>query len=582
MKIRLAKTAGFCMGVRRAVDMALDLKRVRPPAPIVTYGPLIHNPQTLELLESRGIRMVNRLDEIEAGTVVIRAHGISPSERSTLKARGLTIIDATCPRVARVQAVIRKHAAKGHFCVIVGDDDHPEVRGLLGFAAAGGLAIGSPEEMELFESLNGDREICVVAQTTQEPEIFRRVVALLAERCPKLHVYDTICDSTKKRQDEVCRLARQVDMVVVVGGRGSGNTRRLVKVAQAQGIEALHVETAEEIPSAAVAGSQVVGVTAGASTPNWQIQRVIDRLREIGMTRAATPLKRLRRVFDVAVMTYMWAAFGGGGLTVACLMLQGRDVTVLPPLTAMLFVFSMHLLNRILERSGAVRFNTPEVAAFYARHHVLLSALGVASSVAALAAGLTLGAYCFALLAAMIAGGLLYTLPVEMPSWIPIKKWRSLKEIPGSKTPLVALGWAMAAAVLPAAESPLTVDPVGLAVAFVFAAGMIFWRTTLSDLLDIQGDRLVGRETIPILIGVTKAGRLLVGLLVLLGVLLVVAASAGWVKSVGYWLVVNCLVFGLLFLVYKGRHLVDRLWLDGMLDGNLLCAGALAMTYGAG
>jgi len=416
MKIRLAKTAGFCMGVRRAVDMALDLKRVRPPAPIVTYGPLIHNPQTLELLESRGIRKVNALDDIGAGTVVIRAHGISPSERTSLKAKGLTIIDATCPRVARVQAVIRKHAGKGHFCVIVGDEDHPEVRGLMGFAAAGGLAIASPEEKELIESLNGDREICVVAQTTQEPEIFDRVVALLAERCPNLHVYDTICDSTKKRQDEVCRLARQVDMVVVVGGRGSGNTRRLVKVAQAQGIEALHVETAEEIPSAAVAGSQVVGVTAGASTPNWQIQRVIDRLREIGMTRAATPLKRLRRVFDVAVMTYLWAALGGGGLTVACLMLQGRDVTILAPLTAMLFVFSMHLLNRILERSGAVRFNTPEVAAFYARHHGLLTALGVASSLAALAVGLTLGAYCFALLVAMIAGGLLYTLPVEMPA----------------------------------------------------------------------------------------------------------------------------------------------------------------------
>jgi len=140
----------------------------------------------------------------------------------------------------------------------------------------------------------------------------------------------------------------------------------------------------------------------------------------------------------------------------------------------------------------------------------------------------------------------------------------------------------MAAAVLPVAESPASVDVAALAVAFVFAAGMVFWRTALSDLLDIQGDRLVGRETIPILIGVTKAGRLLIGLLVFLGVLLLVAASVGWVKPVGFSLVVNCLVFGLLFLVYKGRHLVDRLWLDGMLDGNLLLAGALAIACTAG
>ena len=143
MKIRLAKTAGFCMGVRRAVDMVLDLQRDSPPLPIVTYGPLIHNPQTLELLRSRGIQEAKSLDQISGGTVVIRAHGISPQERHTLESKGVGIIDATCPRVARVQAVIRKHAGKGHFCVIVGDEDHPEVRGLMGFASAGSIAIPS-------------------------------------------------------------------------------------------------------------------------------------------------------------------------------------------------------------------------------------------------------------------------------------------------------------------------------------------------------------------------------------------------------------------------------------------------------
>ena len=259
MKIRLAKTAGFCMGVRRAVDMVLDLQRDSPPLPIVTYGPLIHNPQTLELLRSRGIQEAKSLDQISGGTVVIRAHGISPLERSTLESKGVGIIDATCPRVARVQAVIRKHAGKGHFCVIVGDEDHPEVRGLMGFASAGSIAVPSCEENGFLDSLPRDREICVVAQTTQDIETFDGVVKVIRGCCPNLHVYNTICDSTKSRQAEVSQMARQVDVVVVVGGRGSGNTQRLVKVAQAQGISALHVETDDDVSSHAFAGVGSVG-----------------------------------------------------------------------------------------------------------------------------------------------------------------------------------------------------------------------------------------------------------------------------------------------------------------------------------
>ena len=335
------------MGVRRAVDMVLDLQRDSPPLPIVTYGPLIHNPQTLELLKSRGIEEAKSLDQISGGTVVIRAHGISPVERHALENKGVGIIDATCPRVARVQAVIRKHAAKGHFCVIVGDEDHPEVRGLMGFASAGSIAIPSYEGNGFLDSLPHDREICVVAQTTQEIETFDGVVKIIRGRCPNLHVYNTICDSTKSRQAEVSQMAGQVDLVVVVGGKGSGNTQRLVKVARAQGISALHVETDEDIPLQAFLGVGSVGVTAGASTPNWQIRRVTDRLKEIGMTRTPSLLKRVRRISDIAIMTYCWAAAAGGSLTATCLVLQGRQITWLPLVVTMLFVFSMHLLNRI-------------------------------------------------------------------------------------------------------------------------------------------------------------------------------------------------------------------------------------------
>ncbi len=579
MKIRLAKTAGFCMGVRRAVDMVLDLQRSETPLPISTYGPLIHNPRTLDLLRSRGIQEAKSLEDVPKGTVVIRAHGISPAEKGILANKGVRIIDATCPRVARVQAVIRKHAAQGHFCIIVGDEDHPEVRGLMGFAAEGGLVVSSVQNCSVCDSIPPDSEVCVVAQTTQEMETFEKVVELLKNRFHRLHVHNTICDSTKKRQAEVARLAGEVDTILVVGGKGSGNTRRLVKVAESKGVKALHVETDEDIPSEFIANSSIIGVTAGASTPNWQIREVMDRLKEISMNHRAGPLKSLRRLFDIAIMTYCVAGLAGAAITAACLALQDRQVTWLPPAVTMLFVFSMHLINRIQERSGAVRFNTPEVAAFYARHRPTLTTLAALASLAAIIFSYMVSLYSCLLLTTMLLSGRLYTLPLFSPSALPRMRWRSLKNLPGSKTPVVALGWGVCASVLPILDSHQTLSIPALVVSFCFAAGTVFWKTALSDLLDLQGDRIMGRETIPILIGVRKTGRLLQGLLISIALLLGVAAAAGLTSTMGFWLIPTTLVFGIFYIVYRQRRLVDRLLFEGMLDINLFIAGLISLIY---
>jgi 4-hydroxy-3-methylbut-2-enyl diphosphate reductase len=450
----------------------------------------------------------------------------------------------------------------------------------MGFAEAGGLVVSNPQAVHLLESIPTNQEVCVVAQTTQEVEVFDQVVALLAGHVPELHVYNTICDSTKRRQSEVSRLASQVDMIVVVGGRGSGNTKRLVKVAEARNIPALHVETAEEILPAQLAGAKTVGVTAGASTPNWQIRRVIDRLMEIGMSRRAVLLRNLRKIADIAVMTYVWAALGGGGLTAASLVLQNREVTFLPVAVTMLFVFSMHLLNRIQERSGAVRFNTPEIAAFYSRHGSMLTALGFASSVAAVTLSYFMGIYSCLLLLAMAVTGRLYTTRIVPDGAWTRLRWRSLKDLPGSKTPVVAAGWAVSACLLPVLGSEAPVYLPGLGVAFVFAAGMVFWRTAASDLLDIQGDRIVGRETIPILVGVKQTRALLLILLIVMALLLSLSSLLGVVPTVGYWLLVNLLVFGVFFVTSRRGHLVDRLWFEGVIDGNFVLAGGLSLLYG--
>jgi (E)-4-hydroxy-3-methyl-but-2-enyl pyrophosphate reductase len=270
MRVKLAKTAGFCMGVKRAVDMVLDMASDRSHDIIYTYGPLIHNPPTIELLRKRGIVPIGSLDGIDqappGAAMIIRAHGISPAERKKIREKGFRIVDATCPKVGHVQAIIKKHAARGFTILIVGDREHPEVNGLLGFAGAAGIVLGSPDELESLPELT---KVCVVAQTTQNLEEYTDICNRVRQRFSEAVVFDTICDTTEKRQAEIRALASDTDAVFVVGGQNSANTRRLEKLAKLQGKPAFHIETVEELQKIDIEPYRRIGVSAGASTPNW-------------------------------------------------------------------------------------------------------------------------------------------------------------------------------------------------------------------------------------------------------------------------------------------------------------------------
>jgi (E)-4-hydroxy-3-methyl-but-2-enyl pyrophosphate reductase len=274
MSVKLAETAGFCMGVKRAVDMVLDIAQRKGKENIYTYGPLIHNPQTVEIMMKRGIIPIQDIAEINAtdtgATIIIRAHGISPQERKKIKEKGIRIVDATCPKVAHVQAIIRKHASQDYAVIIVGDADHPEVNGLLGHAHGKGIVIGSVNDVDRLPPLE---KVCVVAQTTQNMDEFNEIVNRTRERFSDTVIFNTICDSTEKRQAEVKRLAAETDAVFIIGGRNSANTRRLATISELQGKPTFHIETAEELNQISIRGFERVGVSAGASTPNWIIDR---------------------------------------------------------------------------------------------------------------------------------------------------------------------------------------------------------------------------------------------------------------------------------------------------------------------
>jgi 4-hydroxy-3-methylbut-2-enyl diphosphate reductase len=334
MKIVVAKTAGFCMGVRRAVELALDAP-LQQKKPIFTYGPLIHNPQVLDMFAERGVVVLKEIPPKGDGTVLVRAHGVPPETKQQLKEAGFTVIDATCPKVVKVQSIIKSHARKNFSVIIIGDQDHPEVVSLLGFAGDKGWVVGTLAELK---GLPAFEQAIVVAQTTQNQLLYQQVKTWVAEHHSHYKVFDTICDSTERRQTEVRHLAQEVEAVVVVGGRNSGNTRRLAEIVIEAGKPAFHIETEAELDPEALRSMQTIGITAGASTPTWIIKRVVRALEQMPIHRRDGMRSLIPRMIRLALLTNLYVALGAGCLCYAAMHLQ-RLPTSWPAIgVAMLYV----------------------------------------------------------------------------------------------------------------------------------------------------------------------------------------------------------------------------------------------------
>ncbi len=276
MRVEVARYAGVCYGVERALRLAEEA--ASHGTTVHTLGPLIHNPQAVDALRAQGVEVAGCLDEVDDGTLVIRSHGVDPAIIGEAERRGLDVIDATCPHVSKAHQAARALAEEGYAIVIIGEADHPEVEGIM--AHAGGEAIVVESADELPERLPANR-VGVVVQTTQAESRLVEVVAALAPRVRELRVHNTICSATGKRQRSAQELAESVDAVVVVGGHNSGNTARLVEICRSVNPRTYHVETAQDIDTTWFDGVESVGVTAGASTPDEQMQGVIRAIEAI-------------------------------------------------------------------------------------------------------------------------------------------------------------------------------------------------------------------------------------------------------------------------------------------------------------
>lgn len=284
-RILIARSAGFCFGVKRAISIANETasKAAADDAgtaslPIYSLGPLIHNPQAVEELEKKGVHVVESVDDIPCGKVIVRSHGITRRDAEELAGKEVRIIDATCPFVKKAQEYARSLSSEGYAVTVVGDANHPEVKSIISYIQAGVPILTSLNDLR---EASGIRKVGIVAQTTQSFENLMEFVSVALKRIPEVRVYNTICHATVLRQKESTAVARKADAMIVLGGYNSANTRRLAEICREHNGRVHHIETAAELSPEALSEVSCVGVTAGASTPEWIIEELVDRIRAI-------------------------------------------------------------------------------------------------------------------------------------------------------------------------------------------------------------------------------------------------------------------------------------------------------------
>ena len=284
MNVELAKTAGFCFGVKRAVDTVYQQIEQYRGEKIFTYGPIIHNEEVIKDLRSHGVEVLNDEEELktaDADVVVIRSHGVAKYIYDILEERGITCVDATCPFVKKIHKIVAEKSAEGSYIVIVGNGEHPEVQGIRGWAGEQVTVVQTQEDAERFELPDKDQKVCIVAQTTFNYNKFKELVEIISKKSYDILVLNTICNATKERQTEARQIAARVDAMVVIGDKRSSNTQKLFEICKEECLNTYYIQTLDDLDLNQLGSVETVGITAGASTPNNIIEEVQNNVRII-------------------------------------------------------------------------------------------------------------------------------------------------------------------------------------------------------------------------------------------------------------------------------------------------------------
>lgn len=279
MEVILAKSAGFCFGVKRAVETVYE--QTGNEGKIYTYGPIIHNEEVVKDLAQRGVQVLNSPEELETvfeGTVIIRSHGISKEIQEKIEARNIKYIDATCPFVKRIHNIVSRESEEGSQIIIIGNAGHPEVEGIMGWCKNPAFVVENIEEAQKIELKKGQK-LCIVSQTTFNYSKFEDIVEIFQKKGYNVNVVNTICNATEERQTEAREIAKQADIMIVIGGRHSSNTRKLYEICSRECRHTYYIQTLEDLHLEVPESARLVGITAGASTPNNIIEEVQNYVR---------------------------------------------------------------------------------------------------------------------------------------------------------------------------------------------------------------------------------------------------------------------------------------------------------------
>ncbi|MBZ0272598.1 4-hydroxy-3-methylbut-2-enyl diphosphate reductase [bacterium] len=577
MEFILAKTAGFCWGVRLALNKTLEVD-VGKEGKVTTLGPLVHNPQVVDLLSHRDVHTAKDVIDVDGGLAIIRSHGVSPQVYAELEQRADKILDNTCPIVKRVQKAVGAYARKGHFVVIYGEEHHAEVLGIIGYAGENNYLIIEGEH-EL-DKIPPDRPFILVTQTTTNVQEWQRIMATARERFgDRVVIRDTMCDATTERQSDILEICGQVEAMIVIGGKNSGNTQRLAQIAREEfNLPTWHIETEDELIGVDFTPYARVGVTAGASTPSWSIDRVMAYLKTLEDESKSPVLAKAKRVLETLAVTSVFTSFAAGALCYVAASLQGVPFAASFFWLVFCYVFSMHVLNRFTEKTLDQFRDDPKRARFYEKHTALMKGAGVVSAAVAIGISIAMGVLPFLLILTASVLGLLYSVRV-VPRRFAKVRFRRLKDIAASKNFFVASAWAMVT-VFPLFFLAEHRDLPATLATFLFlflATGM---RSVIVDLTDMNADRLVGRETIPLVYGEKKTAQGLKYAAGSLAALLVLSAVTGILPPLaglfGLW------VAGEAYYFHRRGYNLEKVSVvrrDLVVDGHFVLAGLIAIAW---
>jgi (E)-4-hydroxy-3-methyl-but-2-enyl pyrophosphate reductase len=560
--VTVARTAGFCWGVRRAVDLVItELKKGGKPFRV--FGPLVHNPSVMEALAERGVSVCDDPDNLSGGTLFLRTHGVTDDERRWLDGLPVTVRDLTCPRVGRALSLARRKREEGYRVIILGDPGHQEVKAIRSCAGEDSIVISGPGDVEGLPEME---KPFLISQTTQSTSLYRDTLEALERRFPGALSENTICESTDRRQAELRKLCPRADCVVVVGGRQSANTARLVRTASEEGLPVFHVEDHTELEEESLRDFRNILVTAGASTPNWSIRKVRERLLEIQGVRGSGRIRNLVRnlVFANAHIPFVAMIVGAAGSR-----LIGDTGWRVSILSSSLLLFSFHTLTAVFEATVS-RFASQKRQDFVLRNRWVLAVCSLAAMTAAMVLSISQGIEWMAVTALSTLFFLVYSLPLlTRRSLLP----EGLRRVPGSRDILFALGWAVLLAFLPALT--LTEAP-GIEVILYWPASLFLLflaRSIFVDLVDLQGDALMGLDTIPLSLGAGRSRMLLLVSALLSSLVQIGAVAVGELppEALGFLAAPLWLCLGQQML--QRSALPTELAVRVVADGSLLLAG---------